>query len=129
MRLSAAHSIFELSHHLVFSTRYRKGFFDSEMGAALTQYWLSVAEKREFAIDQISILPDHIHLIVRTVTKLGIESCALSLMNNGQYFIGKHYPQTLIKAGIDQLWQNSAYAGTCDQVTTAVVKSFLGRPE
>jgi hypothetical protein len=33
-------------------------------------------------------------------------------MNNGQYFIAKHFPRALVEAKIDQLWQASAYAGT-----------------
>ena len=127
--LSAAHSVFELSHHLVFSTRYRAGIFDSEIGAALGQYWLAVASKRGFAVDQISILPDHVHLIVSIVPKMSIEECALALLNNGQFYIGKHFPETLIKAGVARLWQDSSYAGTSGQVTTAMVKSFLGQAE
>ncbi|MGH9764349.1 MAG: transposase, partial [Blastocatellia bacterium] len=64
--LKTAHASFELSHHIVFSTEYRNGVFTSEAGAALARYWLRVAEKHGFAIDQMSFLPDHVHLLVRT---------------------------------------------------------------
>jgi hypothetical protein len=46
-------------------------------------------------------------------------------MNNGQYFMAKRFPATLIGAKIDSLWQSSAYAGTYGRVTTALVKAFL----
>jgi len=46
-------------------------------------------------------------------------------MNNGQYFVAKHFPLVLVKAKIDQLWQPSAYAGTCGELTTAQLKAFL----
>jgi REP element-mobilizing transposase RayT len=82
----------ELSHHLVFSTHHRKGIFGANIGQALTEYWLGVAAKRDFALDQISIVPDHIHLIVRIVPKMSIEQVALLLMNNGRHFIGKRCP-------------------------------------
>jgi hypothetical protein len=59
---------------------------------------------------------------------MSIEQCALLLMNNGQYFVGKQYPQALIAAKIDQLWQPSAYAGTCGELTTALLKAFLQSP-
>jgi hypothetical protein len=42
---------------------------------------------------------------------MSIEECALLLMNNGQYFMANNYPQLLIEAKVDQLWQGSAYAG------------------
>ena len=123
--LGSAHASFDLSHHLVFATPKRKGVFTSTLGKALTEYWLKVATARDFAIDQVSFVPDHVHLAVRIVPKMSIEECALSLMNNGQHFVSKHYPQVFVKSGIDQLWESSAYAGTCGDFTTALLKSWL----
>jgi REP element-mobilizing transposase RayT len=113
----------------VLATCQRKGIFSSIAGKALSDYWLRVASKRGFAIDQISVVPDHIHLIVRIVPSMSIEECALLLMNNGQHFIGRNYPQLLVEAGIDQLWQSSAYAGTCGEYTTGLIQKWLNSPE
>jgi REP element-mobilizing transposase RayT len=125
VELVASHAVFDLSHHLVLSTRWRKGIFSSRIGQALTDYWLRVAAKRRFAIDQVSTVPDHIHMIVRIVPSMSIEECALLLMNNGQYFMVKNYPQLLIQARVDQLWQASAYAGTCGRYTTGLLQRWL----
>jgi putative transposase len=127
--LRAQHAAFELSHHLVFSTQYRKGVFGANIGQALSEYWLGVAAKRDFALDQISVVPDHIHLIVRIVPKMSIEQVALLLMNNGQYFIGKRYPELLIQRGMTQLWNASAYAGTCGEITTGLIMKWLQSDE
>jgi REP element-mobilizing transposase RayT len=125
--LTAAHCSFSLSHHLVLATRKRRGFFNSQLGRSLSEYWMRVAFVRGFAIDQISVVPDHVHLIVRIVPSMSIEECALILMNNAQHFVGKNYPQVLVDVGIDQLWESSAYAGTCGDFTTAFVKEWLRR--
>ena len=114
-----------MSQQLVFSTNKRHGVLDSHTGRALVEYWLQVAAKRNFAIDQVSVVPDHIHSIVRIVPTMSIEECALSLMNNGQHFIGNNYPQVLIEAGLDQLWQASAYAGTCGDYSTGLLQKWL----
>ena len=127
--LTAAHASFELTHHLVFSTQYRKGVFTSTTGEALTRYWLKVAQKRSFALDQISIVPDHTHLMVRIVPKISIEEVALSLLNNSQHFIGERYSELLIKNGMNQLWNASAYAGTCGEITTALIMKWLASDE
>jgi len=123
--LTSGQASFDLSHHLVLSTRHRKGVFTSTVGAALAGYWLRVAAKREFAIDQISIVPDHLHMIVRIVPKISIEEVALSLMNNGQYFMVKQYPGLLLASGMDQLWNASAYVGTCGDLTTGLIMKWL----
>lgn len=125
VELSAAHASFDLNHHLVFSTRYRASVFDSMMGRELGGYWLEVAAKYGFAIDRLTIVPDHVHLLVRTVPKVSLETCVLKLLNNGEYFILKHFPAVLSDEHIDQIWQPSAYAGTCGEVSTALVKYWL----
>ncbi len=123
--LQAAHSVFELNHHVVVATYQRKGVFRSNLGEALSEYWLKVAKKRGFAIDQISFLPDHVHFLIRIVPKQSIEECVLMLLNNSQYFVGQRYPTALIDVGLNQLWQASAYAGTCGQMSTALIKKWL----
>jgi putative transposase len=124
--LNAAHAVFDLSYHLVFATRYRRSVFGSRLGSALVDYWLRVADKRGFAMDEASVLPDHVHLLIRLAPKMSIQECAFSLMNNSQDWMGKHHTRALMHAEVDTLWQPSAYAGTCGKVTTAMVKSFLG---
>jgi putative transposase len=123
--LQAVHAAFDLNYHLVFATRYRRAIFGSRIGSELGAYWLRVAEKRGFAIDRMSFVPDHVHLMVRTVPKISIEDCALALMNNAQHWMAQRFAAVLVKEKVDQLWQSSAYAGTCGEVTTALMKWFL----
>jgi putative transposase len=126
--LATAHASFDLTHHLVLATRYRRGVFGAKIGKALVSYWMRVADLRGFAVDRATILPDHVHLLVRITPKISIEQVTLSLMNNAQHFMAKHFPVTLVEAKLDQLWQPSAYVGTCGELTTALLKTFLRRP-
>jgi putative transposase len=123
--LTTAHASFGLSHHIVLATRFRRGVFGSKTGEALVNYWIRVAAKHGFAVDQATVLPDHVHLLVRITPKISVDQVVLSLMNNGQYFVGKNFPHTLVEAKINQLWQPSAYVGTCGELTTALLKAFL----
>jgi len=94
--LTAAHSSSDLNHHLVLVTDRRASIFGSQSGEGLCDYWPRVAAKRGFAVDQVTVLPDHVHLLVRIPPKLTIQECTLSLMNNAQHFIGRHFPDALI---------------------------------
>ena len=119
------HAVFDLNYHLVFATYRRMGFFTSSLGQRLTEYWLKVGPKRGFALDQLTIVPDHVHLLIRTLPRVSIEQCALSLLNNAQHFIAERYPHALVEAGLNQLWQPSAYAGTCGEISTSLMKKWL----
>jgi putative transposase len=128
VELSAAHSCFDLSHHLVVSTRLRRAVFDSVVGHQLGEYWWKVSAKYGFALERITILPDHAHLLVKTAPKFNLASSVLALMNNGEYFICKNFPQIMAEEHLDQLWQPSAYVGTCGKDSTALVKAWLSSP-
>ncbi len=65
--LSAAHASFDLKHHLVLATAFRRGVSDSKLGEALVNYRTKVAARREFALDQATVLPDHVHLLLARV--------------------------------------------------------------
>jgi putative transposase len=123
--LAAAHSSFDLNHHLVLVTQHRASVFGSQSGEDLCQYWLRVAAKRGFAVDQVTVLPDHVHLLLRMPPKLTVQECTLSQMNNAQHFIGRHFPEALIQAKVKQLWRPSAFAGTRGKMTTELLKRFL----
>jgi hypothetical protein len=66
---------------------------------------------------------------LRTVPKLSIEVFALALKNNAQHWKTQRFAPVLVKAKVDQLWQSSAYAGTCGEVTTALMKWFLRKAD
>jgi putative transposase len=123
--LSVAHAVFDLNYHIVLATRYRQSIFDSTLGEELAKYWLRVASRRNFALDQVTILPDHVHMLIRTLPTMSVEECTLLLMNNAQHFIGESWSHRLIEAGVNQLWQPSAYAGSCGELPTALLKGFL----
>jgi len=123
--LNVAHASFNLQHHLVLATQYRQGIFDSRLGEALVSYWNKVAVARDFALDQATVVPEHVHALVRITPKVSIEEVTLCLMNNAQHFVASQFPARLIETKVTQLWQGSAYAGTCGELTTALLKAFL----
>ena len=125
--LRTEHAVFDLLHHLVVATKYRRGVFGSSLGKELVEYWLRVAHKRGFAIDEATVLPDHVHMLVRLRPTMSINACALSLLNNSEHWVNERHPTLLVRDGIDRVWQPSAYGGTCGSVTTAQVKAFLGK--
>ena len=71
-----AHASFELTHHVVLATRFRRGVFGvlgPKIGEAPVNYRMKVAAARGFALDQATILPDHVHLLVRITPNMSID--------------------------------------------------------
>ena len=96
------------------------------IGPRLFDYIIAVGKKHEFAVDRISLLPDHMHMSIEGVPKFSVEDYALAIMNNTQYWMTKNYAGVLKQTGGWNVWQPSYYAGTVGEFTAAQVAKFLG---
>ena len=85
-----AHSLAILQYHLVLVTDSRVPIFDDAMAPRLFDYLIAVGNKRGFALDRLSVLPDHIHLVVEAPPSLSAMALALSIFNNTRYWLEKN---------------------------------------
>ena len=120
------HCLTILTYHLVLVTVRRASVFDETIASKLFDYINAVGDRHKFVIDRISMLPDHVHLVLEAAPTKSVEAIALALMNNTAHWMGKHYWGVLKQTDAWGVWQPSFYAGTAGEYSTAQVKRFLG---
>jgi len=120
------HCLSILTYHLVLVTAGRASVFDEAIAPKLFPYINAVGDKHGFVIDRISLMPDHVHLVLEATPTMSIESIALALVNNVAHWMGNHYWGVLKQTNAWGVWQPSFYAGTAGEYVTAQVKRFLG---
>ena len=76
---SLAHSLCTLDYHLVLVTKFRAPLFDEVIAPGLFAYVLAVGRMHGFAVDRMSLLPDHMHLLLQAIPGLSINECALAV--------------------------------------------------
>jgi putative transposase len=124
---SLAHCLTILQYHLVLVTDFRIPLFDEAIAPRLFEYVIAVGQKRGFVVDRLSVLPDHVHLVIEAVPSLSMDECALTVVNNTRHWMEKNYWGVLKQTGAWDVWKPSFYAGTTGEYTTAQVRSFLIR--
>jgi hypothetical protein len=100
---------YQLHYYLCFRTHRRRPLFTSK-AAQLTEIVCEICARHDYHALEYQPRPDQFR-------------CLLSLQP------GKNYPQALVQVGIDQLWETSAYAGTCGELTRALIKAWLSTSE
>ena len=120
-----AHARCMLDYHLVLVTKFRAPLFDEVIAPKLFDYILAVGRKRGFGVERMSLLPDHMHLLLQAIPSLSIQDCALSIVNNTQQWMGKWFWGVLKQTQTWDVWQPSFYAGTVGEYSTAQMKQFL----
>jgi len=126
-RLRAGHVTFDLSYHVVLVTSARADVFDEHIAPHLFDEMSRVSEARGFYIERMSLLYDHIHVLVKITPSLAIRSCVQDLMNQSWRFMMDRYEGVLKNTGAYNVWTQSFYVSTVGHATTAQIKSFLSR--
>ena len=121
-----SHSLAILNYHIVLVTDKRIPIFDEAIAPGVFEYLMKIGAKYQFVVDRMSLLPDHLHLLIQAIPNVSVEACVLGIMNNTQQWMTKRYLGVLKETGGWNVWQPSFYAGTVGDHTTAQVKRFLG---
>ncbi len=119
------HCVCILNYQIILVTKFRTALFDEYIGPKLFEYIVRVGRKRGFAVDRIGIMPDHLHLIIEGRPDLSVADYALSVMNNTQRWMEKHYSGVLQETKCWDVWQPSFYGGTIGEYSTAQARQFL----
>ena len=122
-RTSPKHGLVIAQFHIVLATTHRKGVFGSRDGELITDTWRRVLS--QCALIKVSFVPDHVHIALRTHPALAPADIVTTLMNSAQEVAGTQ----MMRAGIDRLWQPSAYLGSYGDLASPQIKKYLGQWE
>ena len=76
-------------------------------------------------MEKVSFVPDHVHLAVRTHPTVSPAKMTLALINAAQELLWRDFDQSVIRAGVERLWQPSAYIGSYGDLESAKIASYV----
>ena len=124
-RLSAQHAVTLLRFHVVLCTWRRQGVFGQAAGEATANRWRQLQAELGVALEKVSFVPDHVHLAVRTHPTVSPAKMTLALINAAQELLWRDFDQSVIRAGVERLWQPSAYIGSYGDLESAKIASYV----
>lgn len=111
--------------HLVFSTWRRRGVFGSAEARAVAEQWEHMQTRLRFGLIKVSFVPDHVHIAMRLHPAVSPATLAVELMNAAQEFAFKELTRSLIEAGVERLWQPSAYLGSYGDLASGQIRAYI----
>jgi len=123
--LQPKHACTVLQFHLVLATWRRRGVFGPVEAAAIARSWRELQGAERFVLRKVSFLPDHVHVAVRTHPTVAPGGLAVELMNAAQRTLWEGFVDSVVQAGVERLWQPSAYIGSFGDLATAQMQCYL----
>jgi REP element-mobilizing transposase RayT len=124
-RLQAHHACTVLRFHLVFATWRRQGVFGPTEAQAVAACWRGLEDAERFALLKVSFVPDHVHVAIRLHPAVVPDRLALVLLNAAQHCLVEQFPEALVQARVERLWQPSAYLGSFGDLATPALQQYL----
>ena len=119
-------NVYSLNYHMVWVTKYRKEIFNTEMKQnALKQIILSEASNHEINIQELEIMPDHVHLLFSIPPKLSISNVARILKGRSAYLYFQQFPEMKLSLWGGHLWSGSYFVSSTGSVTLDIIKEYI----
>ena len=114
-----------LRYHIVLAKWFRRGVFDANSAEEIANDWIRIQADLGFLLDKVSFVPDHVHIAVSLHPKNSPAEVVVALMNMAQDKMWNSFVSVVVKAGVERLWQASAYAGSFGSLTSIAVSGYM----
>ena len=119
-------AVYDFHFHLVFVTKYRKSIFDTkEKQEELKTLLSSFAGKNGSTIENVEVMPDHVHLVLSFPPKFAPSSIVKSFKGAAAREWFRLHPEDKEKLYKGHLWSPSFFMRTVGVVSRETVMEYV----
>ncbi|MDO4647197.1 MAG: IS200/IS605 family transposase [Eubacteriales bacterium] len=119
--------VYQFHYHLIWTTKYRKPVFTTpELVQEMKDLLLEQAQISEITIEEMEVMPDHIHLLLSFKPKMAASTVVKCLKGHtAKLFFMKHPEIRDHEFWGGHLWSHSYYMGTLGNMSKDVVEQYI----
>lgn len=120
----ANHNVTYVCHyHVVFCPKYRRKVLVKGVDERLTQIIREVCTEHDAIIEEMEVMPDHVHLLLNVDPQYGIHRLVKLIKGRSSRYLRQEYRQ--LKTRMPTLWTNSYFVATVGGAPLEVVKQYI----
>lgn len=118
------HNVTYITHyHVVWCPKYRRKVLVHQVDLRLKQIIEEVCQEHDARIEQMEVMPDHVHLLVSVDPQFGIHRLIKLVKGRSSRLLRQEYPQ--LKTRMPTLWTNSYFVSTVRGAPLEIVKQYI----
>ena len=119
-------NVIDFNFHLILVTKYRKPLFSNETyQEGIKAILQSIANNNDITIQTMTVLPDHVDLILSFPPKMAPSSAVKSLKGSSGREWFKQFPETEKLLSKKHLWTNSFLMTTLGNISESVITDYI----
>jgi putative transposase len=110
-------------YHGVWCPKYRRKVLLPPIEERLKQIFGEVCEEHQAEIEELEVLPDHVHLLVSVDPQFGIHRLMKLVKGRSSRLLRQEFP--LLKRKLPTLWTNSYFCATTGGAPLSIIKQYI----
>lgn len=116
-------AVFNIGYHLIWCTKYRRDLLTGDIENRLKEVLTGKAEELGLVIETMEVMPDHIHLFVKTSPVDSPHYIVQQLKGISSRVLRAEFPQ--IRRRVPTLWTRSYYCESVGHISAETVQRYI----
>ena len=124
--IHSSHSVGNNVHHFQWCTKYRYKMFRKPKNATLCQSAIeNVAKRHNIEIKEISVMPDHVHIVVQ-IPQIMSQSEAMRILKGGSSFeMFRLNEKFRLRYSRGTLWRRGNFKDSVGRITEEIALNYV----
>jgi putative transposase len=110
-------------YHVVWCPKYRRKVLVQAVEARLKEIIRQVCQEYRAEIEELEVMPDHVHLLVSVDPQFGIHRLVKLIKGRSSRLLRLEFP--VLKQKLPSLWTNSYFVGTTRGAPLSIIKQSI----
>lgn len=123
-KIRSDHNVSYVTHyHVVWCPKYRRKVLVNGVDTRLKQIVQEMCQEHNAILEEMEVMPDHIHLLISVDPQYGIHRLVRLLKGRSSRILRQEYPR--LKTRLPTLWTNSYFVATVGGAPLEIVKQYI----
>jgi putative transposase len=122
--LRSNHNVtYDCHYHVVWCPKYRRKVLVNGVDARLKQIIHEVCQEHDAIVEEVEVMPDHVHLLVSVDPQFGIHRLVRLVKGRSSRLLRQEFPR--LRSRLPTLWTNSYFVSTRGGAPLELVKKYI----
>ena len=115
--------VYSCIYHVIWCPKYRRRVLIDKVEERLKQIISDTAIKHKAEIQEMEVMPDHVHLVVEVDPQYGIHRLVRQMKGLSSHILRGEFPH--LRTRIPTLWTNSYFVATVGGAPLSILKQYV----
>nr|UVX50966.1 MAG: Transposase IS200 like [Bacteriophage sp.]UVY18432.1 MAG: Transposase IS200 like [Bacteriophage sp.]UWG25473.1 MAG: Transposase IS200 like [Bacteriophage sp.] len=116
-------SVYNIGYHIIWCSKYRRNVLTGDIESRLKDLVIQKSNENGWSIENIEIMPDHLHLFIKATPSDSISHIVSQLKGYTSSVLRNEFE--LLRTRLPTLWTRSFYVETIGHISESVIKKYI----